>query len=233
MRAWIAGATGYTGQALVREVIRQGGVAVAHIRPDRRDLADWRARWTAQGALVDATPWEPQALAHALTDQQISHVFCCIGTTRRRMQRDGAAANSYQAVDLGLTKMLAEAAATRRDVQRFVYVSSLGAGPNAKGAYLQVRWQAECAVRESGVPYTIVRPSFLTGGRDELRPAEVVGAAVADGALGLLGLLGASQLRDRYRSNTADSLARAMVRLARDPAAAGQEILAEALHDPA
>lgn len=232
MRAWIAGATGYTGQAVAAEVVRQGGEAIAHIRPDRRDLAEWQARWSAEGIVTDATPWELEALRTALRDRQITHVFCCIGTTRKRMQRDGAAANSYDAVDFGLTKLLADATAGCPGVERFVYVSSLGASQRAAGAYLQARWRAECAVREAGVPYTIVRPSFLTGGREESRPAEAAGAVVTDAALWLVGALGGRRVQDRYRSNTAPELARAMLRLATDPAARNREVSAEDLHDP-
>lgn len=230
MRAWIAGATGYTGQAIVEEVRRQGGVAVAHIRPDRSDLDSWRSKWQPQGIEVDTTPWEHDALVQALRDHQITHVFCCIGTTRARMQRDGAAANSYETVDFGLTKLLADAAVSCPTLVRFVYLSSLGASPRAAGAYLQARWKAECAVRDAGLPYTIARPSILSGERQESRPAERLGAVVGDAVLGLVGALGGSKVRDRYRSNTAVSLARALVRLAADPAALRREIGAADLH---
>jgi nucleoside-diphosphate-sugar epimerase len=232
MRALVAGATGYSGQAVV-EVLRDAGALVwAHVRPDRRDLAEWQARWHDRGAQVVAVPWQEQAMADLIREQQITHVFCCIGTTRARMGRDGAAANSYQAVDYGLTKLLVSACAAAGGVQRFVYVSSLGAGPSAAGAYLQARWQAECAVQQAGVPFTIARPSFLSGDRAESRPGERIGAVVTDALLAVAGAVGAAQTRDRYRSNNAASLARALVRLAADPAAVNQVVLSERLHDP-
>jgi hypothetical protein len=66
------------------------------------------------------------------------------------------------------------------------------------------------------VPYTIVRPSFISGSdRDEPRPGERVGSVVANIGLSVLGALGASTLRDRYATVAGVDLGRMLVRLAR------------------
>lgn len=226
---FVAGATGFTGKALVAALVQGGHTAVAHVRPDSRDLAHWQQHFGGVGAQVDTTPWQLEALAEALRSRAVTHVFCCVGTTRARMKAQGAPQNSYEAVDYGLPKMLAEAAAKAGCVTRYVYLSSLGAGPGAKGAYLQWRWRAEEAVRAAGVPYTLARPSFITGQRDEERTSEAVAAKIADGLLGALGALGATTVRDRYRSTSDARLAGALLRIGLDPAFANQVALSDEL----
>ena len=54
------------------------------------------------------------------------------------------------------------AAAKVSGVQRIVHLSALGAGPEAP-RYLQSKWMGEEAIRRSGVPSVIIRPSFVIG----------------------------------------------------------------------
>ena len=229
MQAWVAGATGFTGKAVVAELRARGVAVVAHVRPDSRDLDKWQAYFTGLGAVVDTSPWTPEAQRAALATHGVTHIFCCIGTTQKRMRAQGQAANSYEAVDYALPKLLAEAAAHVGTVSRFTYVSSLGASASATGAYLHWRWKAEEAIRASGVPFTIARPSFITGARDESRPTESWASQVSDGLLSVVGLLGAKTTAARYKSTDDVHLARALIRLAQDPTAANQVVLSEHL----
>lgn len=213
-RAFVVGATGYTGQAVVAALCARGVECHAHVRPDSSSLAAVRARFEAMGAQVDTTPWEPAALTATLLRVAPSQVFALLGTTRARMRRDGAADNSYERVDYGLTVMLLDAAVACGTRPQFVYLSSAGVSDSAN-AYIQARWKAEQRVAASGLPHLIVRPSFITGSdREESRPGERTAAVIANGALALAGVFGARRLRDRYSSISAPALADAMVRLA-------------------
>ena len=229
-KVFVAGATGFVGKALVAEACRQGAQVWAHVRPDSPQLQNWQGYFSGIGAEVSTAAWQPEAIAAELRRTAPQWVFCCIGTTAKRMGRDGKAANSYETVDYGLTKMLADAVGQVGGVERLVYLSSLGAGPSAAGAYLQWRHRAEQAVQACGVAWTIARPSFITGQRDESRPAEHYASLVADGLLNALGFLGATTTRQRYRSTDDTTLARALWRLANDPGAAGKVVLSEDLH---
>src|SRR3972149_6107610 len=48
-------------------------------------------------------------------------------------------------------------------VQRFIYISALGARENARSRYHKTKWEAERAVINSGMEYVIFRPSIMIG----------------------------------------------------------------------
>lgn len=217
--AFVAGATGYTGRAVVAALRRAGAETLAHVRPDSSALARWQAEFGALGATVDTTPWSVEALTRTFERTRPTSVFALLGTTRRRGAQDGG---TYASVDYGLTAMLLAAVKAAGIAPRFVYLSSMGVGPGGRrDSYLEVRWRFEQALIASGVPFVIARPSFITGpDREESRPMERIGARVGDAVLGLAGALGGRGLRDKYGSTTAEILGGALVRLARSPSAA-------------
>ncbi|WP_053238371.1 SDR family oxidoreductase [Sandaracinus amylolyticus] len=218
---FVVGATGLTGRHVVTRLVARGHGAIAHVRPDSPSLESWRARFSEMGARLDATPWDEGAMRATLIAHRPTWVFGCLGTTRARAReaaragRD-ASKESYDAVDVALTEMTIRAAKDA-GVQRFVYLSSIGAGDGAQNAYLAARTKVETTLRESGLPYTIVRPSFILGDRDAPRAGENVFGAIADAGLSLVGALGGAKVRDRYRSITGEQLAQAMVAIAEDP----------------
>ena len=235
--AFVAGATGYTGRAVVAALRARGVRTVAHVRPDSAEVEAWRARFAALGAEVSTAPWEAEALGAALAALGVTEVYGLVGTTRARAKalgRDGgagaAAAASYDAVDYGLTALLAGAARASGRAPWLVYLSSLGADAASRNPYLRARGRAEEAVRAAGVPFTIIRPSFVSGpDRPESRPAERAGAVLGDGVLGLARLFGARSFAARYRSVSAEALAALLIALPGDPAREGATLTLDAL----
>lgn len=230
-RAFVAGATGYTGRAVVAELRRQGIATWAHVRPDSSRLDEFRTRFAEQGASVDTSAWEAEPIASSLARVQPNLVFALLGTTRARARSEGmAATQAYARIDYGLTKWLLDAAVACGSAPRFVYLSAANVRTSAKNAYVAARARAEAAIRASPLPWTIARPSFISGSdRDEERPLERVAAVIGDGVLAIAGMLGAVRARDRYRSLDAATLARGLVRVARDPDLAGRIVYAETL----
>jgi len=220
--AFVAGATGYTGREVVRVLVGRGVRTVAHVRPDSASADVWRDRFESLGAAVDNTPWGDAPMAHTLSVLQPTHVFSLLGTTRarRRAAASRGVAESYESIDYGLTSMLIRAAVASASRPRFVYLSSLGVREHTSNPYLVARWRAESLLRASGLPYTIARPSFITGpGRDESRPLERIGAAAGDLAGLVLRLVGAHRLGGSLRSMTGRELADGLVRHAFDASA--------------
>ena len=232
MRAFVAGATGYTGREVVRVLREHGADTVAHVRPDSARLDEWRARFEGLGAAADSTPWEPAAVRATFERVKPDVVFALLGTTRAR-EREAASAGrsdaSYDAVDYGMTAMLLDAARGIEPKPRFVYLSAIGAKAGASSPYLAVRGRLEAELRASGVPFTIARPSWISGADREGRTGERIGATVTDALAGVASLLGARSFRDRYRSMTGAQLADGLVRVAMDPAYEGRVVEADEL----
>lgn len=228
--AFVAGATGYTGREVVRQLRERGFRTVAHVRPGSK-ATRWVDAFRAWGADVVEIPWTPDALREAISRAAPDVVFSLVGTTRARAKREALASEDiYDAVDFGLHAMLVDAVAAARPGARLVYLSSLGADASARNPYLAARGRSERVLIESGVPFTIARPSFISGpDRDRPRRLERVTARFADRLLGAAGALGAAGLRERYRSIDNVGLARALIATALDPAKAGRIVPAEEL----
>jgi len=217
MTAFVLGATGFVGREVVRQLCVRGTKTYAHVRPDSKQLADWRGRFGELGAEVDTTAWDAAAMAARWRELKPAQVYVLIGTTRSKAKSDSVQGNIYEAVDLGLTKIAVDAARASEVKPRIVYLSSVGADPKARSAYLKARGEAEDVVRDSGLPWVIARPSIITGEREDGRLGERSAAVVGDGLLAFVGVLGAKGLRARYRSTTPDVLASALIRIGEAP----------------
>ena len=220
-RAFVAGATGYTGRSVVEACARRGLPTTAHVRPDSPRRDEWTRLFADVGATVDGTPWERAAMAATLARLRPTHVFILLGTTRargRRAARSGRT-ETYDTVDLALPMLLVDAAedAAAADPTlrpRLVYLSAVGAREGTRSADVRVRGRVERRLREGRLPWLAVRPAVIAGDRDERRPLERAAALVGDALLLPVGLLGGGRLRDRYRSISGPALAEGMVRAA-------------------
>jgi uncharacterized protein YbjT (DUF2867 family) len=217
--AFVLGATGFVGREVVRQLCVRGTQTIAHVRPDSSALARWQTELGGLGAKVDTTAWQADALAARLAEVAPDQLYILIGTTRSRAKADRVSGDIYEAIDYGLTKLTVDAASkiTGDRRPRIVYLSSVGADPSARSAYLAARGRAEQAVINAGLPWVIARPSIITGDRDERRMGEHSAAVIGDGLLALAGVFGGRQLRAKYRSTTPDILASALIRLGEAP----------------
>lgn len=212
--AFVAGATGYTGRAVVAALRSRGVETVAHIRPGSASAAAWRARFEALGAKVDESPWEPAAMLAAITEHRPTHLFALLGTTRARAAREGIA-SPYETVDYGLTKLLLDAANESGHGPRFIYLSALGAREGTSNPYLAVRGRLERELQASRLPFLIVRPAFITGSdREESRPSERAVSIALDATLKGLAAIGLGAPQRKYGSLTGTQLAEGLTSLA-------------------
>lgn len=154
-RLFVAGSTGATGQVLVPLASRLGIPAVAHVRPARA-IAGVKPD-TAVVDLADA-PALVEAMRGCTTVVQL------IGTMRHRFEKG----DTYETSDIGTTAQLL-AAAKLAGLDHVILLSSAGTG-RPVGAYLKAKAKAEALVRESGIPWTIFRPSALEGGERKAIP---------------------------------------------------------------
>ncbi len=220
--AFVAGATGYTGQALVASLLSRDFRVLAHIRPDSSRREYWEGYFQDLGAIPVDFAWDREALVEGFRREKPNYIYALVGTTRARAKeiaRKGGEGSqeSYLKIDYGLTALLIDAAKERPSLSRFVYLSAMGASAGARGAYMEARWLAEEALRNSGLPYTIARPAFISGSdRDEARTLERFGALTTDFILGMGAKMGLGSWSEGYRSITATSLADSLAELGLD-----------------
>lgn len=153
-RIFVAGSTGATGRTL--QGLREAGRTelILHERPKPGRTPGPR---TAVFELSDE-----DALKDAL--DRSTTVVQLIGTMRKRF----AKGDTYETSDIGTTRLLIDGA-KGTPVDHIVLLSSVGAG-RPLGAYLKAKRRAEQIVEESGIPFTIFRPSAFEGGGHHAPP---------------------------------------------------------------
>ncbi len=133
--------------------------------------------------------------------------FFCIGTTRKNSPDK----NEYIRTEYNIPVEIGKIAKSN-SVNNFIYVSSLGANPNASGLYLKNKGQAEQDLINLNFPrLAIIRPSILLGNRKENRIGEKIGIFVMKLLLPLfLGKL------KKYKPIKVENVAKAMVIIAQN-----------------
>jgi len=137
----------------------------------------------------------------------VDDVFCCLGTTIKRAGSQPAFRRVDHAFVLGVAS-----AGLHAGAKQFLLVSAIGADAASRVFYSRVKGETESAIRKlTFQSVQIFRPSLLLGERSEFRLGERIAMVVAPP----LSLLLVGRLR-RYRPIRAETVARAMVNLARE-----------------
>lgn len=108
--------------------------------------------------VVEANIHDPDTLAWCLRGQHA--VINLVGVLH-----DGRGTQSFQRAHIELARHVI-AACRARGVQRLLHMSALNADTQGPSAYLRSKGEAEAIVRDSGLQYTIFRPSVVFGPRD-------------------------------------------------------------------
>ena len=104
----------------------------------------------------------------------VDECYFCIGTTRRKTPRK----TDYIKIEYELPIKIAEIC-KRNAINKFIYISSLGASPNAAGLYLKNKGKTENDLKNLKFKkLIIVRPSILVGERKENRIGEKLGLLI-------------------------------------------------------
>ncbi|MEL7142773.1 MAG: SDR family oxidoreductase [Cyanobacteria bacterium J06643_4] len=210
----VAGATGGVGQLTVAQLIEQGYT----VRVLTRSVANAEKMFAGKVEIAIGDIRRPDTLSAAT--KGITHLICATGTTalpsaRWDFQmdlgsnpveqaatwariyldtdfRDRNARNGPDAVDaIGVANLVA---ASPKDLQRFVFVSSCGMARKDQFPYtilnaygvLDAKGKGETALLRSGLPYTIIRPGQLTDGPYTSRDFNTLIKASTDSKLGVV-----------------------------------------------
>jgi NADH dehydrogenase len=200
----VTGGTGFIGSHIVRRLLSSGHrVAVMSRNPKRvpdgvevrrGDVSDAGSLQAAMAG-VDAVVSAVQFPNHPVENPRKGY--------------------TYMAVDGEGTERQV-AAARAAGVKRFVYLSGAGVRPDQTAPWFRAKLRAEKAVRESGIPFTIFRPSWVYGPEDRSLNKFVTFAR----ALPFVPVIGNG--RTRVQPVHVDDLAEAVASSINLPQAAGQ-----------
>jgi NADH dehydrogenase len=148
----VVGATGFVGNAVVRQLADAGHRVIAISREGRRTTG-WGQSVQARGADVATGRGLEDALRG--TDAVI-HLVAIPRETKGRRFADVNVRGTERVV----------AAAETAGIRRFVHLSVLGVAEDPRLAYLHSKWLGEQAVTGSSLDWVVLRPSLLFGPGD-------------------------------------------------------------------
>ncbi|WP_134686835.1 complex I NDUFA9 subunit family protein [Brevibacillus migulae] len=160
MKVLLTGSTGFVGRGILTQLIDAGVEPVCLVRPGSETKMRISRLGLGNIQLVAGDLFDPLSLTRALQDCEA--VIHLVGIIRERKSKG----ITFSRIHVTGTKHLLEAA-KNAPIKRFIHMSALGARANATSAYHQTKYEAEQLVIDSGIPYTIFRPSVIFGPDDE------------------------------------------------------------------
>jgi NADH dehydrogenase len=154
MRVLVTGGTGVIGEGVIPELISRGHTVRLLSRHAKEDAKQWNGVEPFVGNVADAA----SVTGAADGCEVVLHIAGIASEDPPDL--------TFESVNVGGTRnMIAEA--TRAQVKRFVFVSSLGADTGASD-YHRSKREAEQVVQQSAIDWTIVRPGNVYGPGDEV-----------------------------------------------------------------
>src|SRR5579871_352416 len=150
MKVFLTGATGFVGRHMLNRLLQEGHFV-------RALASDPSAMSGIQHGRLEVVPGdtvEGKGLAEGMNGcTAVIHLVGVIAEV-------GSA--TYERVHSQGTRNVVEEA-KKQSISRFVQMSALGARADGVSGYQTTKWKAEEAVRHSGIPYCILRPSLIFG----------------------------------------------------------------------
>jgi nucleoside-diphosphate-sugar epimerase len=172
MRIAVTGANGFVGRHVVRDAAATGWDVVGIVRSDEAA----RVVSEAGGRPVGLAEPDPDLLAPAFEGARAVVHLAQIGAER--------AGQTYEAVNVGFTERVLEAA-TRARVPRIVFLSGLGAARygmsrRCTNRYFLSKLAAERLLFRSDRESVVFRPSYVVGPGDAFVPAVLAAMAAGE-----------------------------------------------------
>ncbi len=155
----VAGATGFLGASIVRE-LASGGCRVAALGRDAGRIRRRFPHLSVEARIGDVT--RPGTLEGIF--RHVDTVVQCVQFSGFPVE-DPSRGLTFLEVDGQGTRNLTERARAA-GVRRVVYLSGVGADPSSSRSWFRAKGLAEEAVCGSGLAHTIVRPSWVYGPED-------------------------------------------------------------------
>lgn len=159
VKTLVTGGTGFIGTHIVRQLLRsRESVRVLTRNPDSLPPS----RRVAGTEFYKGDVFDPTSLGAAM--HGCDAVVCAVQFENAPFENP-AKGQTYERVD-GEGTALQVAAAKQAGVKRFIYISGAGTREGRTEPWFKAKAKAEAAVRESGMDWTIFRPSWVYGSED-------------------------------------------------------------------
>lgn len=155
-RICVLGGSGFVGQHVVRLLAAQGLNVVVPTRHRERARENLIVLPTVD--VVPCNVHDPVQLAQRVAGMDA--VINLVGVLH-----GGRGDNSFAAAHVELARKVV-AACRDAGVPRLLHMSALNAGAESRSVYLRTKGEAETVVRDSGLQWTIFRPSVIFGPGD-------------------------------------------------------------------
>jgi len=205
----VAGGTGFVGGGIVRELARRGK-QLAVLTRDAKRSADRFPGLVVEYREGDVR--DPSSLAAAISG--VDAVIGCQQFPNSPIENPGKG-HTFEDVDARGTENLV-IAAKAAGVKQYVYLSAVGAAPEGYH-WFRAKWRAEQAVRNSGLTYAILRPSWVYGPADRSLN-RFLAMSRFQPFVPLIGAVGKQMMQPVF----IDDVGRATAECLDNPAAAGQ-----------
>ena len=208
--AWVFGATGLTGRAVVHALRLANIPCHAHVRPDSSSRAFTESVFSDLGASVEPFDWTEPQLKAAFERVRPTVVFLTLGTTKARAKLDG---QGHRAVDFELTKMVLDVLEAECPEAQIVYLSAVRSMGASLSDYFRIRAEIEFALDQLNTFVLVAQPALITGDRLDARPWEHRAAIATNKGLDCLTAMGFKGMAECYRSLDGKTLGQGMVQL--------------------
>ena len=149
MLVFLTGATGFVGGHLLKRLLPEGHTVRALVRDPVRAKLPVSQVELVQGDIVDGVGLDSGMKG---CDAVINLVGIIVETGK----------STFERVHHIGTRNVVEAA-QRNKISRFIQMSALGVRAEGVSEYQTTKWKGEDSVRQSGIPYCILRPSLIFG----------------------------------------------------------------------
>jgi NADH dehydrogenase len=150
MNVFVTGGSGFVGTAVIQALLSRGHGVHALVNHRPLPIADDRVK-SCPGGLFDTA-----ALDAAMHD--CAAVIHLVGIIKEKP----SAGITFDRIHHQGTISIVEAA-QRAGIKRYIQMSAIGASADSPAAYHRTKFAAEQYVRDSGLDWTIFRPSMILG----------------------------------------------------------------------
>jgi uncharacterized protein YbjT (DUF2867 family) len=150
MKIVIAGGTGFVGSHLVKRLIAEGH----HLTLIVRKIPESKSSIPAEAAVIVHDP----AVPFDHNDFEADAIINLVGIIREFPSKG----ITFEKAHFEATKNLVDLA-ERNKIGRFLQMSALGVGPDARTGYLKTKLNAEEYLKSSSLKWTVFRPSMIFG----------------------------------------------------------------------